>query len=120
MCGTEGAVSLEKILGPDDAVDGLGRCVPDGTSWKSLLSGLRLALIALSQTLQSKGSEHTVIRGIVLLSTLLHLEIQRIIQTFPQQSDQVATFLMTVTCPRYPAVPLSMRGMSAAKHIRLT
>ena len=32
----------------------------------------------------------------------------------------VRTFLMTVTCPRYPAVPLSIKGMSAAKHIRLT
>lgn len=27
---------------------------------------------------------------------------------------------MTVTCPRYPAVPLSIRGMSAAKHILFT
>lgn len=34
--------------------------------------------------------------------------------------EHVATFLMTVTCPRYPAVPLSMRGMSAAKHILFT
>lgn len=27
---------------------------------------------------------------------------------------------MTVTCPRYPAVPLSIKGMSAAKHILFT
>ena len=30
------------------------------------------------------------------------------------------TFFITVTCPRYPAVPLSMRGLSAARHIRFT
>ena len=27
---------------------------------------------------------------------------------------------MTVTCPKYPAVPLSISGMSAARHILLT
>lgn len=27
---------------------------------------------------------------------------------------------MTDTCPKYPAVPLSIKGMSAAKHIRFT
>lgn len=27
---------------------------------------------------------------------------------------------MTDTCPRYPAVPLSIKGMSAAKHILFT
>lgn len=31
-----------------------------------------------------------------------------------------STFLMTDTCPKYPAVPLSIKGMSAAKHIRFT
>lgn len=34
--------------------------------------------------------------------------------------DLDITFFMTVTCPRYPAVPLSIKGMSAAKHILFT
>lgn len=121
VCQTQGAVLLEKILGPDDAVDGLRWCVSYGTSWESLLSRLRLAFIAFSQTLQSKGSEHTVIHGIV---AALHLatawKYSVLSRHFSQQSERVTTFLMTVTCPRYPAVPLSMRGMSAAKHILLT
>lgn len=58
------AALLEKILGPDDAVDGLGWRVSYGTPWKRLLSGLGLALVAFGQTLQAKGSEHTVTPGI--------------------------------------------------------
>lgn len=53
---TQEQVSLEKVLGPDDAVDGLRWCVSDGTAWERLLSRLRLALVAFSQTLQSQGS----------------------------------------------------------------
>lgn len=58
------AVLLEKILGPDDAVDGLGRRVSYGAPWKRLLGGLGLALVAFGQPLQSKGSQHTVTPGI--------------------------------------------------------
>lgn len=43
--------SLEKIFGPDDAVNGLRRSVSDGTSWKSLLGRFWLALVTLSQSL---------------------------------------------------------------------
>ena len=39
---------------------------------------------------------------------------------FFKDIDLRLTFLMTVTCPRYPAVPLSISGMSAARHILLT
>lgn len=53
---TQEEVLLEKILGPDDAVDGLRRCVSDGTARECFLSRLRLALVAFSQTLQSQGA----------------------------------------------------------------
>lgn len=43
--------SLKEILGPDNAVNGLRRCVSDGAPWESLLGGLRLALITLCQSL---------------------------------------------------------------------
>lgn len=48
-------VLLEQILGPDDAVDGLGRRVSYGTPRERFLSRLRLALVAFSQTLRSQG-----------------------------------------------------------------
>lgn len=35
-------------------------------------------------------------------------------------SNHHLTFLMTVTWPRYPAVPLSIKGISAARHILFT
>lgn len=53
---TQEEVLLEEILGPDDAVDGLRRRVSDGAAWEGFLSRLGLALVALSQTLQSQGS----------------------------------------------------------------
>lgn len=56
---TREAVLLEQILGPDDAVDGLGRRVSYGASWKGLLSRLRLALVAFGQTLRPEGAEHS-------------------------------------------------------------
>lgn len=64
LAQTQEAVLLEKILGPDDAVDGLGWRVSYGAPWKRLLGGLGLALVAFGQTLQSKGSQHTVTPGI--------------------------------------------------------
>lgn len=57
---TQEKVLLEKILGPDDAVDGLRGRVSNGAPWERFLSRLRLALVAFSQTLQSQGSECTI------------------------------------------------------------
>ncbi|KAA6420764.1 MAG: hypothetical protein FRX49_09341 [Trebouxia sp. A1-2] len=36
------------------------------------------------------------------------------------QSDEGWVFLVNITCPRYPAVPDSIKGVSAAKHSLLT
>jgi hypothetical protein len=43
-----------------------------------------------------------------------------LLQTLHHSLTQCFTFLMRVTCPRNPAVPLSTRGMSAARHMRFT
>lgn len=48
---------LEEILGPDDAVNGLRRCVSYGASWESLLGGLRLTLVAFCHSLENKDRE---------------------------------------------------------------
>lgn len=50
---------LEEVLGPHDAVDGLGRRVPDGAPREGLLGGLGLTLVALGESLGSEGRQGT-------------------------------------------------------------
>lgn len=99
---------LEEILGPDNAVNGLRWRVSYGASWESLLGGLGLAFVALCHSLKHKeGAKEARVRRVTALYWIENL-------------CNVCTFFMTVTWPRYPAVPLSTKGMSAAKHILFT
>lgn len=89
-------------------MDGLGGSVADGAPGEGLLGGFGSALIALGDTLYTGGKAQR---------ELLWQTVQTVTVS-PRTT--IPTFLMTVTCPRYPAVPLSIRGISAARHIRFT
>jgi hypothetical protein len=51
------------VFGPDDAVNGLGRRVPDGAAGKGLLVRLGRALVALGLGLSDDGHLAEVSRG---------------------------------------------------------
>ena len=85
------------MLGPYDAVNGFGGGVPDGAARECLGCWFWLALIALTLTLKKEGGK--VGRG---------------------WKWEGLTLEITVTCPRYPALPLSMRVTFAARQRRFT
>lgn len=116
MGQTQGAVLLEEVLGPDDAVDGLGRCVPYGAAWKSLLRRFRLALVALGQTLRWK--EQNTVR-LLLLPTVF--QPGNLMQTFlptvylfddcdlPEVPSCAALYERDVCCQAHPVDVITSR-----------
>ena len=46
---------IKSHLGPDNAVDGLAGCVPDGAARECLLRGLGIALVTLKLILHDDG-----------------------------------------------------------------